>query len=92
MRYRAKLRMLNNPKREINVSFKAKSKKAAKSILKRLFPNVQEGFYDSSGFHPIRASSDYDAKRVGEGRRGRVTASRARHKRAKTRARRTSIS
>lgn len=28
--------------------------------------NAQQGFYDSSGFHPIRASSDYDSRTAGE--------------------------
>ena len=92
MRYRARLANPRKPKEIINVSFKAKSKRAAKSLLKRLFPNVQEGFYDSSGFHPIRASSDYDPGAVGEGKRGKASASRARHKRAKKRSRRMSIS
>ena len=45
----------------------AKSK--AKSLLRRLFGrNVAEGFYDSTGFHPIRASRDYSKARAGEGR------------------------
>lgn len=38
-------------------------KKAAKSRKRR---NIQQGFYDSSGFHPIRASSDYDPGIAGE--------------------------
>jgi hypothetical protein len=28
--------------------------------------NVAAGFYDSSGFHPIRSSSDYDPDRAGD--------------------------
>jgi hypothetical protein len=28
--------------------------------------NVEQGFYDQYGFHPIRASSDYSAARAGE--------------------------
>lgn len=26
--------------------------------------NVQQGFFDGSGFHPIRASKDYDSSRL----------------------------
>jgi hypothetical protein len=26
--------------------------------------NVQQGFWDGTGFHPIRASSDYDSDRL----------------------------
>lgn len=28
--------------------------------------NVAEGFYDATGFHPIRKSRDYDADRAGD--------------------------
>lgn len=28
--------------------------------------NVQAGFYDATGFHPLRASSDYDPDRAGD--------------------------
>lgn len=31
--------------------------------------NVEMGFYDGTGFHPIRASSDYQESRAGESRR-----------------------
>jgi hypothetical protein len=31
--------------------------------------NIAAGFYDDSGFHPIRASYDYSSKRAGEGGR-----------------------
>jgi hypothetical protein len=37
------------------------------------------GFYDSSGFHPIRASKDYDASAVKHGSEGK----KARAKRAR---------
>lgn len=37
--------------------------------------NIKMGFYDATGFHPVRASSDYDPDRVDElyryGRRGK---------------------
>jgi hypothetical protein len=46
---------------------KANVKRHAKSLLRR---NVQAGFYDSTGFHPIRASADYSAGRAGEKFRG----------------------
>ena len=36
--------------------------------------NVQEGFIDGQGaFHPIRASSDYSAKRAGESHKKKAT-------------------
>ena len=28
--------------------------------------NISQGFYDASGFHPIRSSSDYDPDRAGD--------------------------
>lgn len=28
--------------------------------------NVAQGFYDATGFHPIRASSDYDSDAAGD--------------------------
>ena len=44
--------------------------------------NIEMGFYDSSGFHPIHASKDYIPERHGEGyRRGGGL---ARSKRAKS--------
>ena len=33
--------------------------------------NVEMGFYDATGFHPIRASADYRRSRAGEGRPSR---------------------
>ena len=33
---------------------------------KRRRKNVEKGFFDAYGFHPIRSSSDYDESRVGE--------------------------
>lgn len=70
-----------------------KSKRHATTRGRRVLKNIAEGFVDSSGeFHPIRASADYDSRRTGEGKRGRASAHRARHKRARKRARRQSIS
>ena len=47
--------------------------------------NVEQAFFDASGiFHPIRASADYDASRVGEGPKRRAKPK----KKAKSRKRR----
>jgi len=47
-----------------------KAESAGKSILRSLGirKNVAAGFWDDSGFHPIRASYDYSPARVGEKR------------------------
>jgi len=31
---------------------------------RRIRRNVQQGFWDATGFHPIRASADYDSGRL----------------------------
>lgn len=50
---------------------KLKSKKQAmaraKTIARKYMNNVEQGFYDSTGFHPIRSSRDYDSSRVQHG-------------------------
>lgn len=48
--------------------FFGKSLKAAQEAGKRYFRkmNVAAGFTDASGFHPIRASFDYDPRQAGE--------------------------
>ena len=48
-------------------TFLGRSYKKALASGKRYLRNVAAGFWDDSGFHPIRASSDYSSKRVGEG-------------------------
>jgi hypothetical protein len=50
-----------------SATFGGKSYKAALAAGKRYLRNVAAGFYDDTGFHPIRASFDYSAKRAGEG-------------------------
>ena len=44
-----------------------------KKMAKRKRRNVEMGFYDDTGFHPIRASSDYSSSRGGESAYGRGT-------------------
>lgn len=72
---------------------KLRSKKQAlaraRSLARRVMKNVEAGFYDSTGFHPIRSSRDYSKARAGETQHGKG-AVRAATKRA--RKRRTSIS
>lgn len=57
--------------------------------------NIKMGFYDATGFHPVRASSDYDPDRVDElyryGKRGTEThrPRKRRKKRTRAKARRT---
>ena len=50
---------------------KANVRRNARTALRR---NISEGFYDATGFHPIRSASDYSRKAAGEkplGRRGK---------------------
>ena len=44
---------------------------SARRRLRSHVKNVQMGFYDSTGFHPIRSSSDYDSAKVVHGVEGR---------------------
>ena len=55
---------------------KANARRTLKSYFRR---NVEMGFYDGTGFHPIRASRDYDSAEVKHGPEGK----KARAKRAK---------
>jgi hypothetical protein len=64
---------MKNGKRRHLITFHGvgKSKKAAKAHVRRianayLRKNIVAGFYDATGFHPIRASADYSAGRAGE--------------------------
>jgi hypothetical protein len=50
----------------------------------RRLRNIAEGYYDATGFHPIRASADYDPSRVRHGSGG--SASRKQHSRVSSRA------
>jgi hypothetical protein len=47
----------------------------ANAFRKHHLKNVEMGFYDASGFHPIRTSEDYSAGREGE--RSRMATKRA---------------
>jgi hypothetical protein len=52
------------------------SRAIKKTVKTRRRRNVAQGFYDSSGFHPIRASADYDPAIAGEtGRKAKTTRS-----------------
>lgn len=78
-------------KSRVRIPIQGKTLKATKakanSFRRHHLKNINEGFYDASGFHPIRGASDYSAARAGEGHS--AAAGRARGKRAagKTRAR-----
>lgn len=45
--------------------------------------NIAQGFYDASGFHPIRSSPDYDPTRLDEPERGRYGTAPKRRKKGK---------
>lgn len=55
--------------------------------------NIKMGFYDATGFHPVRKSSDYDPDRVDElyryGRRGKETSRGRKRRRKRPHARKT---
>lgn len=58
-----------NPKKVLSRhTFIGKTVKAAKSaargFFRRMKGNVEQGFFDATGFHPIRASRDYSERRV----------------------------
>jgi hypothetical protein len=54
----------------VNIHGKTKSsaQRNATHFIKRHMKNVEQGFYDDTGFHPIRGSKDYIKARAGEGR------------------------
>jgi len=86
-RKRTVILRVGNPrlKRRISIHVPGKTRKSAeiraRQFIKKLrgTRNVEMGFYDSSGFHPIRASKDYDASAVKHGSEGK----KARAKRAR---------
>lgn len=51
--------------------------------------NVAAGFYDATGFHPIRSSGDYDPERAGDEYSERRTKARRKKPKAKARWKRT---
>lgn len=54
-----------------SATFFGKSWKKANAAGRRYLRNVAAGFYDATGFHPLRASADYDPVRTGEAGRPR---------------------
>lgn len=50
--------------------------------------NIAAGFWDDSGFHPIRASYDYSPSRAGETRKPKRKAKAKKRRKAKAKARR----
>ncbi len=68
---------IRNPEKGVRISVIGKTKKQvhsrARKFVKGYLKNVEMGFHDASGFHPIRGSSDYSLKprrRGPEGRQG----------------------
>ncbi len=77
---RKTIKRVCNPRRKTAGGKITKARAKASRVLRRKTSkkrrNVSEGFYDSSGFHPIRSSSDYDPGIAGEtGRASRKTRS-----------------
>jgi hypothetical protein len=52
----------------VNIFGKTKKKAVAngRHFVKKYMKNIEQGFYAGGVFHPIRASSDYSARRAGE--------------------------
>jgi hypothetical protein len=89
MKYRVNAKVVSPRGRELGrVTYlvKAKNRAGALAKLRQMFSatkpkklstkkNVDQGFWDSRGFHPIRASADYNAGRAGEGLSRRRVAS-----------------
>ena len=66
--YSQTIRMGKNPDAP-KIHIKAKSKRALAAKLRTVrahTKNVEMGFTDATGFHPIRSSSDYKPYRAGE--------------------------
>ena len=74
-----------------SATFLGKSYKKALASGKRFLRNVAAGFWDDSGFHPIRASSDYSSKRAGEGVHRAVAKRRGKTYTKKRKARRKNV-
>lgn len=97
MRYRMNAKVVGPKGQElgrVSYTVRAPNKRSARSKISRLMKahrvrkarkNVEMGFWDARGFHPIRASKDYSAGRASEGyrprtKRGRREAARYRKK------------
>jgi hypothetical protein len=103
MRYRANAQVVDGKRVLGRVSYivKAKNRAEAKRKVtrmmkarkpKRVKKNVEQGFWDSKGFHPIRASADYAPYKAGEfPRRGKSSAERKRASASAKRRRRERI-
>jgi len=75
---RARVRIrIGNPAQgpPVFISIPGKSRKAAvanaRRFIRRHTKNVEMGFYDATGFHPIRASKDYQSTKVKHGSEGK---------------------
>jgi len=98
MKYRVNAKVVSPAGKElgrVTYRVKAKNRAGAMTKIRQMFKatkpkklnkkkNVEMGVWDSSGFHPIRASRDYSASRAGERKGG----GRARAKRKTRKARR----
>lgn len=75
-------------KNRVRIPIKGKTLKSAKakanSFRRHHLKNVEKGFYDSTGFHPIRSSKDYAPYKVDEWPKG-GSSKRSRSKRGKRR-------
>lgn len=72
------------------LTVRGRTQKQANARGRRMLRNIAAGFYDDAGFHPIRASHDYDPSRAGEVRsvtKARKRRARARRKKRRRRAR-----
>jgi hypothetical protein len=78
MRYRMNAKVVGPKGQElgrVSYTVRAPNKRSARAKIDRLLKahkvkkarrNVEMGFWDATGFHPIRASEDYSAGRAGE--------------------------
>lgn len=55
-----------NPAFKRSVGVHVTRNKDGSMILRPVRRNVAQGYYDATGFHPIRASKDYDPDRAGD--------------------------
>lgn len=76
---------------DVTIPIKGKTVKAARAkanaFKRHHLKNVERGFFDASGFHPLRSSADYSAARAGEGSSKRARSARTSRAIGKGRAR-----
>lgn len=88
MKFRANAKVMQgkNEIGRVTYTVKAKNKREARAKITRLMKarkpkrtkkNVEQGFWDATGFHSIRASKDYSKARTGEKFRERPKRSQA---------------